>query len=273
MGDVEHDAWGGHAHCIEDRIERIGAEIIDLVQCCRRRQQVEAVGAFRQQALHEGGVRPFRLEDRIGDALDRILVVVEAGGAEGKVEIDHDGIEREIAGDRPGHVVRDGGGADAALGADHGDDAADGHGLGGRVKTADCAHHVDRLDRSGHVVADAAPHQFTIRRDVVGVADHDDAGSCVADGRKFIEPFEDVPAGFGLQQNDVRSWRRVVGLDGGGQAAHVNRKVGLAETAVFARRAHSGCDRDAGAKGLDRYAWRRRDVFLGLRRRVVELIV
>ena len=169
--------------------------------------------------------------------------------------------------------MRDGGGADAALGADHGDDAADGHGLGSRVETANCAHDVDRFDRSGHVVADAAPHQFTIGRDVVGAADHDDAGSGVADGREFIEGFEDIAAGFALQQNDVRRRRRVVGLDGSGNAAHVNRKVGLAETAVFARRARRCCDRDADAKGLHRYAWRRRDVFLGLRRCVVQLVV
>ena len=36
----------------------------------------------------------------------------------------------EIARDRPGDVVRDGGSADAALGADHGDDAADRLGVG-----------------------------------------------------------------------------------------------------------------------------------------------
>ena len=33
MGNIEHDAGRGHAHRVEDRIERIGAEIVDLVQC------------------------------------------------------------------------------------------------------------------------------------------------------------------------------------------------------------------------------------------------
>ena len=87
------------------------------------------------------------------------------------------------------------------------------------------------------------------------------------------EGFENVGAGLGLQQNDVRCRCCVVGIDGGGNAAHVNRKEGLAETAVFARRAHRSGDRDAGAIGLYRYAWRRRDVFVGLRRCVVQLIV
>ena len=76
-----------------------------------------------------------------------ILIVVEAGGAEGEVEIGDDGIQRQIARDRPGHVVRDGGRADAALGADDGDDPADGLGLRRREQPADRAHHVERVDR------------------------------------------------------------------------------------------------------------------------------
>ena len=43
-------------------------------------------------------------------------------------------------------------------------------------------------------------------------------------------------AAFGLQHDHVRRRRRVIGLDGGGDAAHMNRKMGLAEAAVFARR-------------------------------------
>ena len=62
MGHVEHDAGRRHAQRIEDRVEGIGAEVIDLVQRRRRGQQAEPVGALRQQALHEGGVRPFLLQ-------------------------------------------------------------------------------------------------------------------------------------------------------------------------------------------------------------------
>ena len=165
---------------IEDRIEGLGAEIVDPLERRRRRQQAEMVGAFRQQAVDERGIGPVRREHRIGDALHRILVVVEAGGAEGEVEIDDDGIQREIARDRPGHVVRDGGCADAALGADDGDDPADGDGLRRREQAADRAHHVEGVDRPDDVVADAAAHQFAIGRDIVGAADHDDAGSGIA---------------------------------------------------------------------------------------------
>ena len=129
---------------VENRVESVGAEVVDPVERRRRRQQAEMVGAFRQQALDEGGIGPIGREHRIGDALHRILVVVEAGGAEREVEIDDDGIQRQIARDRPGHIVRDGGCADAALGADDGDDAADGDRLRSREQAADRAHHIER---------------------------------------------------------------------------------------------------------------------------------
>ena len=101
------------------------------------------VGAFRQQAVDERGIDPVGREHRVGNALRRILVVVEAGGAEGEVEIGDHGIQRQIARDRPGDVMGDGGRADAALGADDGDDAADRLGFRRREQVADRAHHVD----------------------------------------------------------------------------------------------------------------------------------
>jgi hypothetical protein len=82
MGDVEHDAGGRHAHRIEDRIEGVGAEIIDPIERRRCGQQAEMVGAFRQQAVDEGGIDPVRREYRVRYALRRILIVVEPGGAE-----------------------------------------------------------------------------------------------------------------------------------------------------------------------------------------------
>ena len=106
---------------VEDRVEGVGAEIVDPVERRRRRQQAQMIGAFRQQAVDEGGVDAVRREHRIGDALRRILVEVEAGGAERQIEIGDDRVELEVARDRPGDVVRDGRGADAALGADHRD--------------------------------------------------------------------------------------------------------------------------------------------------------
>ena len=147
MRNVEHDAGHRGAQRVEDRVEGVGAEVVDPLERRRRRQQAQMVGAFRQQAVDEGGVDAIGREHRVGDALRRVLIVVEAGGAEGEVEIGDDRIEREIARDRPGDVVGDGGGADAALGADDGDDAADRLGVGRREQAADRAHDVDRADR------------------------------------------------------------------------------------------------------------------------------
>ena len=188
MRHVEHDAGNRRAQRIEDRIEGVGAEIVDAVERRRRRQQAQVFGAFRQQPVDERGVDAVGREHRVGDALRRVLVVVEAGGAEGEIEIGDHRIEGEIARDRPGDVVRDGRGADAALGADHGDDAADRLGIGLRIQAADRAHDVDGADRRDQVVADAAPRQLAIERDVVDAADDDHPRAGVADFGELIEP-------------------------------------------------------------------------------------
>ena len=257
---------------VEDRVEGFGAEIVDPLQRRRRRQQAEMVGAFRQQAVDERGIDAIGREHRVGDALRRILIVVETGGAEREVEIGDDGIQREIARDRPGDVVRDGGRADAALGADDGDDAADGLGLRRREQIADRTHHVERVDRRDHVVADAAAHQFAIKRDVVDPADHDDPGSGIADGGELIETGEDIGAAFGFQDDHVRRRRGAIGLDGGRHAAHLDLEMGLAEAAVFARRLHGGSGFHRLAERLHRYTRRRRDVIVRGRRCDVRLL-
>ncbi len=201
-----------------------------------------------------------------------ILIVVEAGGAECEVEIGDDGIQREIARDRPGDVVRDGGCADAALCPDDGDDPADGFGLRRREQAADRTHHVKRVDRRNDVVADAAAHQFAIKRDIVDTADHDDAGSGIAHGCELIEAGKDIGAAFGFQDDHVRRGRRAIGLDGGRHAAHLNLEMGLAEAAVFARRLHGGCGFHRLAKGLHGHARRWRDMIVHRRRRDLRLL-
>ena len=163
--------------------------------------------------------------------------------------------------------MRDGGGADAALGADDGDDAADGLGLRRRKQVADRAHHVDRADWRDDIVADAAPHQLAVQHDVVDAADHDDAGAGVAHGGELVEAREDIVAGFGFQDDHVRRRRRAIGFDGGCHAAHLDLEVSLAETAILARRLHGSRGFDRLAKCLDRHSRRRRDVIVGGRRR------
>ena len=191
-----------------------------------------------------------------------ILIVVEAGGAEGEVEIGDHGIQREIARDRPGDVMRDGGSADAALGADDGNDPADRLGFRRRKQSAYRTHHVERIDRRNHVVADAAAHQFAIKRDVVDAADHDDAGSGVADRGELIEAGQNIVAAFGFQDDHVRRRRGAIGFDRGRHAAHLDLQMSLAEPAVFAGRLHGGRGFHGLAKRLHRYARRRRNMLV-----------
>src|SRR5260370_16486327 len=100
----------------------------------------------------------FGLEYRVGGALRRIMVVVETGGAECKVEIGDDRIQREITRDRPGDVVGDGGCTDATFCADNSDDPPDGSCLRRREQTANRAHHVPAVNRRNPEIPDPAPH-------------------------------------------------------------------------------------------------------------------
>ena len=142
------------AQDVEDGVEGIGAEIVDALERRRRGQQAQMIGALREQAIDESGVDALGREHGVGDALRRVLVVVEAGGAERQIEIGDDGIELEIACDRPGDVVRDRRCADAALGADDRDGAADRLGVRRREQAGDRADDVDDADRRNQVVAD-----------------------------------------------------------------------------------------------------------------------
>ncbi|OIQ67180.1 hypothetical protein GALL_512450 [mine drainage metagenome] len=175
-----------------------------------------------------------------------ILIIVEAGGAERKIEIGHHRIQRKIARDGPGHVVRDRGCANSTLCADDGDDAADGLCFRRGKQPADRAHHVKGIDGRDHIVADAATHQFAIKRDVIDATDHDDARSRIAHGCELIEAGEDVVAAFGLENDDIRRRRAAIGFDGGRHAAHLNLEVGLTEASILPRRLH----RRRGLHGL-----------------------
>src|SRR5262249_34700373 len=144
------------------------------------------------------------------------------------------------AGNGPGDIVGDGGGADAALGSQDRDDASDCLGFRGREQVADRTYDVDGADRGDDIVADAAAHQLAVERHVVDAADHNDPGAGVAGGCELVEVDENVGAGVGFQHDDVRGRSRAIGLDGGRHAAHLDLQMRLAEAAVVAGRLH-GC--------------------------------
>jgi len=80
-------------------------------------------------------------------------------------------------------LVGDRGGADATFGPDHRDDAADRLGVRRREEAAHRAHDLQRADRRDQIVADAAPYQFAIERDIVHAPDDDEAGAGIANLR------------------------------------------------------------------------------------------
>ena len=94
--------------------------------------------ALGQQAVEQHLVEAIGAEHRLGDALRRIEVEIEPGGAEGHVEVGEDHVGAEQARHRPGDVVGDRGGADAALGADEGVDLAELLGAGVAVDARRC---------------------------------------------------------------------------------------------------------------------------------------
>ena len=66
------------------------------------------VGAFRQQPVDERRVDAVGRKYRLGDALRRILIVVETGGAEGEIEVGDDRVELQIVGDGERDIVGNG---------------------------------------------------------------------------------------------------------------------------------------------------------------------
>ena len=162
--------------------------------------------------------------------------------------------------------MRDGGGADAALGADHGDDTADRLGVGRRKQAAHRAHHLQGADRRDQIIAHAAPHQLAIERDVVHPADDDDPRGGIANLGELIEAGEDVvAAALGFQHDDVRRRRGLIGFDRGDQAAHLDAQMRLGHPAILAGRLDGGGGLHGLAEGLHRDARRRCDALIATR--------
>ena len=221
------------------------------------------VGAFGEQTVDERGVDAVGRKHRFGDALWRILVEIETGGAERQIEIGHDRIELEIVRDREADIVRDGRGADAALGADHRDDAADRLGVGRRKQPADRPYDLQHVDRRNQIIADAATHQLAVQHDVVRAPDDNDTRAGVAVIGELIEPGEDVVAAvFQFENDDVRRRRVLIGFDRRREPAHLNAQMRFGQTPIFTGRLNGGRGVDVLAEGLHRDARRRRDVFV-----------
>jgi hypothetical protein len=80
MRYVEHNAGNAGAQGIEHAVKSLSIEIVDAIERGRSSQQAQMIGAFREQTVDEIDVDAVRGEHRVGNALRRILVEVQAGG-------------------------------------------------------------------------------------------------------------------------------------------------------------------------------------------------
>ena len=191
---------------------------------------------FDSRRSIEIGVDALRREHHLGDALGRVLVEIQPRRAEGEIEIGDDALDFEDARNRPGEIMRNIGGADAALGADHRDDAPQRFRVRSVVEMRHVLNEVQHLERRHDIIADAARGQHAIERDVVLVADDDDLGAGVAIFRQVVEIGDQAGAvGDRLDDDEIGRRRAAEGLDGGGDAAHVDLHVRLQHPAVHRR--------------------------------------
>ena len=222
------------------------------------------LGALRQQAIDEGGIDPVGREHCVGDALRGILVEIQPGRSKRQVEVCDDAVEAQVARDRPGDIVGNRGGADAALGSDHGDDPADRLGIGRAEQSADGAHNVEHADGRDQVIADASTQQLAVEHDVVVATDNEYMGAGVAYLGKQIEARGQIGAsGFGLNDDDVGTRRVAIRLYCRLDAAHLHFEMGLAQTAILAGRLNRGGGLHLLAEGVHRHARRGRNMLVG----------
>ena len=249
---VEHDGRRRAAQDVDQPVHRRFREVRGAVEGGGRGEQAEIVAALRQEAVDEVRVEAVGREDRLRHALRRILVEVEAGRAEGDVEVHDHRRHRQVPRHGPGRVVGHRGRADAALRPDKGDRAPDGIGAGLGEQLGHGAHHRQRLDGGDHVVAHPPAHQLAVQDHVVHVPYHHHLGSGVAGLRQGVEVAEDGGAlDVAFQHDHVRGGRAPVGFERRRRAAHLNLDVGLLHAPVGRGGLHGGGDVRRLAERLD----------------------
>ena len=148
------------------------------------------VAALGEQAVHQHGVDAFRGEHRLGDALRRVLIVVQPGGSEREIEIGDDRGHLGDGGEAPGQIVGDRRCSDSALGADDRDHPP--KGLGAR-HAEQLRHRLDKVDdaeRRHQIFAHPPRDELSIEKDVVELAKNDHLGPGVAILRQFLQLLE-----------------------------------------------------------------------------------
>ena len=186
-GEIDGNERHVLAHDVDDRFAAFRRHVVIAVQDDWRCKDRQVLGARRQQPVEEHFIEAVRVLQRVGDALQRVLVEVKARGAEGEVEVGDDHVRLQHLRHCPRHVVADGRGPGAALGADEGEDVPDGIGLGIVVEVGDALHELDGRHRSDNIFAHAALQDLAVEYHVVHAADHDHFGAGVAALRQPVE--------------------------------------------------------------------------------------
>jgi hypothetical protein len=269
MRDVEHDHGHGVLAQLKHLLELALLEVVGAVECDRCRQQVDVVGGLAHQAVQHGLVDLLVGRQRIGNAVRRILVEVEAGCAESQVHVEDKAILAQSGGDCPGHVVRNGGTACATLGGDETNGAADRSGILGGEEIGDGADDLLGGGRQHDILGNARTDQFAIQQHVVDVTQYHDTGRGVADVGETLKRTGNL---IGVQRslNDDQIGGRIglIALDRAIDAAIMRGKRDLGHAPVM----NGALDQLRGlgmfAKGLDgdarNEARARRDVGGGL---------
>src|SRR6185312_10729261 len=239
---------------IDDLRESVAVEIVDPVERGRGGEQRQVLRALGEQAVEIDLVDAFGRKHRLGDALRRILVEIDVGGAEGQIEVGDHHFGAEKVRHAPGDVVGDGRGTNPALGSDEGDGAAHRIGLGidedGRYDRYDIGHRNGRH----YVFGNAGAHQLAVEPDVVVMADDDDLRTRVADFRKLperVEQFLRLAPRF--QDDEVRRRRGAVELERGLDAAHVHLQMCLGHAPILGGALDRAGDTFRFAERLYRY--------------------
>ena len=210
------------------------------------------IRAAGEQTIEEVVVETVGSVERLGDDLRRILIEIETGRTEGKIEIGDDDVAIETAGNRPGNIVGDHRRADATLGADEGNRMAERTGGAIDVEVGNRLDDLHQADGRHQILADAALSKSAVELDVVDVADDDYLGAGVADFRQTIElGLEVIALQFALDDDQVRRRRGLVELGGGGDAARLNLDMSPRHAAVAGGRLDGGNEVRRFAECLD----------------------
>ncbi len=204
MGQIQNDARRGLAHRVDHRLKGLGLRFIIAFQRRGGGEQRQMLAALDQQPVEQHVVQALGRGQRVGDALGGLLVEIQAHGAERQVEIDHRGVDMQLLGDAPADIVRQGGGAGTATGADKGHHPADRARRRIEIKAGDRLDDLQRRQRCHQIFRGAAAHQFAVQLHVIDAADHHHLGGGIAHFGQAIEFVQRIsrPAAWSRRSGD-----------------------------------------------------------------------